>query len=171
MARDKWQLGQHEEALRQLLKLKSLGLSSLQRTITHNGHTLVVEDLKATVVYEFYDEVLGSSPRRDNTIDLDQLDLRHIDPAGLGDRFTKSEIWNVICSLLPEEASGSDGFMGRFLQVAWPVIRADIMAAFDAFWWLDTRCFHSVSEALMVMFVTPHVSKPHDYVNHMFMRP
>jgi hypothetical protein len=24
---------------------------------------------------------------------------------------------------------------------------------------------------LMTMVVTPHVSKPHDYVNHMFMRP
>jgi hypothetical protein len=33
------------------------------------------------------------------------------------------------------------------------------------------RSLAGFSVLTMVVVVTPHVSKPHDYVNHMFMRP
>jgi hypothetical protein len=39
----------------------------------------------------------------------------------------------------------------RFLQVAWLIIRLNIMTAFDAFCHLDMRNFHNVNGALMVL--------------------
>jgi hypothetical protein len=37
--------------------------------------------------------------------------------------------------------------------------------------WFDPVNDTIVDDFGMVEIVTPHVSKPHDYVNHMFMRP
>jgi hypothetical protein len=107
MARDRRQLATHEEELRQHLKLKPLGLASLQRTIAqqesrllwlseedaptkffhchanarqrnnhihslvHEGQTLVAEDRKAEVTFEFFDEILGTSATRSNAINLE----------------------------------------------------------------------------------------------------
>jgi hypothetical protein len=53
------------------------------------------------------------------------------------DRFTEFEVWGVIKSLPPDKAPGPDGFTTRFLQAAWPVIKADVMHAFDTFWYVD----------------------------------
>jgi hypothetical protein len=41
--------------------------------------------------------------------------------------------------------------MTHFLQVAWQVIRPDIMQAFDAFWHNDTHNLHSVNEAFLTL--------------------
>jgi hypothetical protein len=94
---------------------------------------------------------MESSLSRTNSINLVLLDLQRIDQAGLGDRFTEQEVWNTIRALPPDKAPGPDGFVGHFLQVAWPVIRVDLVATFDAFWCLDTRNFHSINEALMIL--------------------
>jgi hypothetical protein len=66
------------------------------------------------------------------------LSLCQIDHVGLGDRFTEAEVWATIRSLPP---------------VPWLIIRADLMAAFNAFWHMDTITisFHSINEALMVL--------------------
>jgi hypothetical protein len=60
-------------------------------------------------------------------------------------------VWNVNKALLHDKALGPDGFSARFLQASWNAIKADIMLAFDAFWRLDTRSFHSINEALMTL--------------------
>jgi hypothetical protein len=59
--------------------------------------------------------------------------------------------WNVISSLPPDKAPGSDGFTVRFLQVTWPIIHPEIMAAFDALWHMDTRNLHNINDALLVL--------------------
>jgi hypothetical protein len=38
-----------------------------------------------------------------------------------------------------------------FMQVAWPIIHPVLMAAFDAWWCLNTRNFHDVNGVLMVL--------------------
>jgi hypothetical protein len=53
--------------------------------------------------------------------------------------------------MAPDKASGPDSFTARFFQAAWPVIRHDLMSAFDAFWRLDTRHLHSMNDALIVL--------------------
>jgi hypothetical protein len=54
--------------------------------------------------------------------------------------------------LLPlDKSPAPDGFMAIFLQVAWPMIRAHLMTAFDALWPLDARGFHCINDALITL--------------------
>jgi hypothetical protein len=151
VARDSRQLMAHEEHLWRELKLKSLALSSLSRTIArqesritwikegdapthffhthanahckkkviqllhHNGETLVDEDRKATVLFSFLNEVLGTSSQQQKIINLELLDIPQLDLSALSEWFTEEEILGVICSLPPDKAPGLDGFTARFL--------------------------------------------------------
>jgi hypothetical protein len=62
-------------------------------------------------------------------------------------------VWAVIRALSPDKAPEPNGFMARFLQYAWNLIRPDVMAALDAFWLLDMRDLHSVNDALIVLLL------------------
>jgi hypothetical protein len=111
VARDGHALASHEEWLRQLVKLKSLALASLQRTIVrkesrilwlaegdaptrffhahtnvrwwwnhihslhHQGQRMLDEDGMVAVVFDFFNEVLGSVTPRSNTIKINLLGL------------------------------------------------------------------------------------------------
>jgi hypothetical protein len=121
------------------------------RLLVGNGEVLLIEDHKADAIFCYFDEVLGSSPRRQNSINLDLLDLPRMDPSRLGTKFTEDKAWVVIRALLPDKAPGSDGFTARFLKVCWDIIKPDVMAALDTFWHLDTRDLHSANEALVVL--------------------
>jgi hypothetical protein len=57
----------------------------------------------------------------------------------------------VIRSLSPDKSPGLDGFTAIFLQVAWTVIRADLMSAFDALWHMDARGFHCINDTLITL--------------------
>jgi hypothetical protein len=81
----------------------------------HNGQRLVSEDRKAEATFDFFDEIVGAPVSRACHINLGCLDLNHIDPSDLGDRFIESKIWSVIWSLPSDKAPGPDGFTGRFL--------------------------------------------------------
>jgi hypothetical protein len=94
---------------------------------------MVDKDGMVVVAFDFFSEALGSVPTRFNTINLPLLGLHQHNPEGLGDKFTKEEVWTMIHALLPDKAPGPDGFTMRFCQVVWPTIRPDLMADFDAF--------------------------------------
>jgi hypothetical protein len=53
----------------------------------------------------------------------------------------------MIRDLPPEKVSGSDGFTGIFFQLAWPIIKHDVMNAFHAFWSLDFHSFYLVNQS------------------------
>jgi hypothetical protein len=101
--------------------------------LEHHGQWLVVEDRKADAGFEFFDDILGAPTVRASRINLGCLDLPWHDLSSLCDKFTEEEVWATICSLPPDKAPGTDGFTGRFLQVAWPIIQKDLMSALDAF--------------------------------------
>jgi hypothetical protein len=48
-------------------------------------------------------------------------------------------------------APGPKRFTVHFFQVNWEIIRADLMRAFNAFWHLDMRSFHSINKSLLVL--------------------
>jgi hypothetical protein len=122
------------------------------RSLQYEGQTLFDENCKAPAAYEFFEDVLGTSPPRTNTINLDMLDLCHIDHAGLGNRFTEAGVWDTIHALPLDKTPRSDGFMARFLQVAWLIIRVDLMVPLMHFGtWIPEASFHSINEALMVL--------------------
>jgi hypothetical protein len=65
----------------------------------------------------------------------------------LGARFTEQEVWQVIQSLLPDKAQGPDGFTAQFLQLAWDIIKQEIMSAVNTFRYLDSWSFHEINGA------------------------
>jgi hypothetical protein len=71
--------------------------------------------------------------------------------SSLAEQFTEEEVLRVIRALPSDKALGPDGFIARFLQLAWEIVRVGLMAALDAFWHMDTRNFHAINEALMVL--------------------
>ena len=50
-----------------------------------------------------------------------------------------------------DKAPGPDGFTGLFYRTAWPIIKGDIIRAFQAIWSLDGRSFYLVNQAFMVL--------------------
>ena len=50
-----------------------------------------------------------------------------------------------------DKAPGPDGFTGLFYKIAWPIIKTDILGAFQAIWSLDGRSFYLVNQAFMVL--------------------
>jgi hypothetical protein len=186
-AGDQRQLAAHETVLHRELKLKTLVLSSLRRTIArqesrilwikegdvpttffhahanarqrHNhirvlkrgDQTFLSEEDKVVVVFNFFNHVLDTPPLRTCRLKLEALDLPSLDLTALGDRFIEAEVWSVIKEMTPDKASGPNGFIARFFQATWPVIRHDFMLVFDVFWRLDTRHLHSTNDALIVL--------------------
>jgi hypothetical protein len=185
--RDRRQLMAHEEHLRRELKLKSLALSSLQRTIArpelciawikeedtpthffhahanarrrkkviwsldHNGQMLVDESRKAEALFEFFNDVIGTPSQMHWVINLDLLELPQLNLSALSARFSEEEVLSIICSLPPDKVPGPDGFTARFLHVAWDIIKSDVMLTFNAFWYIYTKKFHAINEAIMVL--------------------
>jgi hypothetical protein len=193
-------LGEHEESLRRWIKLKTVGLASLQRSIAMqesrplwlregdasmkffhahanirrqqkhisslvvDGNEVHTEEAMAQVIHSYFDTLMGTPPTRSNGINLRFLDLPQVEAAGMSSHFTEDEVWKVIKELPPDKAPISDGFTTRFLQVAWEIIRHDLMAALDAFWWNDIRNLHATNKALMILLLkTSDVEVVQDY--------
>jgi hypothetical protein len=70
-------------------------------------------------------------------LDLSVLEVSSVDVTGIGFCFSEQEIWSVVRAMPPDKAPGPDMFTGLFYQMAWPVIKNDIMHALHAFWQLD----------------------------------
>ncbi|WVZ90672.1 hypothetical protein U9M48_036954 [Paspalum notatum var. saurae] len=101
---------------------------------------------------------------RSNNLRLDRLGLQLLDLNGLDHCFSEDEIWAVIRELPDEKAPGPDGFTGLFYKVAWPIIKADIMRVFNAFWSLDIRSLFLLNDAFLVLLKKkPDASELKDY--------
>jgi hypothetical protein len=77
---------------------------------------------------------------------LPQLDLDV-----LAAPFSAEEVWAVIKDIPNDRAPGPDSFTGRFYKYAWPIIRDDVVAVFNAVWALDGRSLHTLNTANMVL--------------------
>jgi hypothetical protein len=119
--------------------------------LKRGDQNLMSEADKAAAIFDFFNEVLATSPSHWCRLKLEALELPSLDLSTLGTRFTEEEVWNVIKEMAPDKAPGLDGFTTCFFQVAWLVIRHDLMSAFEAFWRLDMRYLHSTNDAPMVL--------------------
>jgi len=106
---------------------------------------------KAVAIYDFYDQLLGTSGQRDLTINLEELNLSQIDLADLELPFSEDEVWNTIKHLPLDKALGPDGYTGRFYKICWPVIKPDLMAAISAVQRGNFRNMQLLNSALLTL--------------------
>ncbi|KAM0919247.1 hypothetical protein ACQ4PT_008360 [Festuca glaucescens] len=65
--------------------------------------------------------------------------------------FSEEEVWGVVKELPQDRAPGPDGFTGLFYQVAWPIIKGDIMAGLQKLVVGDGRGFAKLNKALITL--------------------
>jgi hypothetical protein len=84
---------------------------------------------KHKVLFDFYENLLGTAPSRPASLDLQFFHRDALDLSALDTPITEEEVWETIKSLPSDRAPGPDGFTGRFYKACWQVIKADLMAA------------------------------------------
>jgi hypothetical protein len=82
-------------------------------SLQHGGLQLVSEDAKASVMFDFFKNVLGTPPEHTNVMNLDVLDPPRVQQGNLVDRFTEEEVWHTIRLLPSDKASSPNGFTTR----------------------------------------------------------
>jgi hypothetical protein len=102
-------------------------------SLWHGDQTFLSEEDKSVAIFNFFNEILATSPLHSRRIKFEALGLPSFDLSTLGARFMEDEVWSVIKELALDKAPGPDGFTTRFFQVAWPVVRHNLMSAFDMF--------------------------------------
>ena len=105
---------------------------------------------KAEIIDTFYENLLGNSTDRIQTVNLAELGINSHDLADLDLPFNEEEVWKTIKELPSDKAPGPDGFTGRFYKSCWPIIKVDVMAAISAVW---SRKFDNFGE-LNSAFIT-----------------
>lgn len=113
----------------------------------------VVSDPQALHVaaFNFFNSLLGTDFVRTRRLDLHALGIPTLPLHDLDVEFTVDEVWETIKDMPNDKAPGPDGFTTLFYKVAWPIIKHDVMQAFNAFWSLDARSFHHLNDAYMVL--------------------
>lgn len=119
--------------------------------ISHHGQTFTEEEAKASVVFDFYNSLLGLPFQRQHRLDLDQLGLPRLDLHELVAPFSAEEVEHTVRQTPSDQAPGPDGFSGAFFKSAWAVVGSDVVHVFQAFWELDFRSFNLINEATMVL--------------------
>lgn len=116
----------------------------------HDSEIVRNEEM-ANAVFEHFNAIMGTPFHRTTAIDLDAIGLQPHDLTMLDVCFSEFEIWATIAELPSDKAPGPDGFTGLFYKLAWPIIKSDVINAFNAFWALDGRSFNLINEAFMVL--------------------
>jgi hypothetical protein len=117
----------------------------------HHGVAIVDEELKAEAVFNHFDQILGTVEARSQGIDMDHVCLSHGQVLTMDHCFSEEEVWSIIRDMPPDKAPGPDGFTGWFSQMAWPVIKRDVMQALEVIWSLDGRNLYLLNQAYMVL--------------------
>jgi hypothetical protein len=94
-------------------------------------HICTNHEDKAQMVDQFYENLLGTSSDRENTINLNELGVSSYNLSDLDLPFAEEEVWSTLPS---DKAPGPDGLTGQFYKSCWPVIKQDIMRAISAIW-------------------------------------
>jgi hypothetical protein len=128
---------------------------------------------KEQILHDHFLHIIGTKEHRVTTINWVELDLPLLpEHHQLEIAFSEEEVREVIAELRAEKTSSPDVFMGVFYRSCWEIIKQDVMASFQCLYNLTAGPLPKWNGALMTLLpVTPRVSNPYDYVNHMFKRP
>jgi len=97
--------------------------------IIDGDRTVTSQEDKHRILYDFYDNLIGSAPIRTASLDLQFFHRNSMDLSALDNPIMEEEVWETIKSMPSDRAPGPDGYTGRFYKACWQVIRADLMAA------------------------------------------
>lgn len=132
--------------------------------IQHGGQNFTEKEAKAGVVFNYYNDLIGSPFDRWHRFDLDALGLPRLDLSDQAAPFTDEKVTRIVHETPSDRALGPDGFSGAFYKVAWEVVRPDVVRAFHALWAGDFRSFEHLNAALMVLLhKTEHPEGLRDY--------
>jgi hypothetical protein len=109
------------------------------------------EGEKAARAYDFFNSTVGISVPCKHALDFGFLGLPSVDLQDLVASFTLEEVERTVKELPSDKAPGPEGFTGLFLKVASQIIKTDVMRAFQAFAEMDTRIFHLINGAIMIL--------------------
>lgn len=115
------------------------------------GQICTKHEDKAQLMDEFYENLLGTSMDREETINLEELGSHTHDLSSLEVPFTEQEVWSTIKQLPSDKAPGPDGFTGRFYKSCWQIIKHDIMAAVWAVWSRKFMGFSCLNSAYITL--------------------
>ncbi|KAK1695762.1 hypothetical protein QYE76_012459 [Lolium multiflorum] len=116
------------------------------------GEEIVMDQERKVEAFTEADfQLLGRVHPRENSIDLEELEIPTVDLQDLDDMFTEEEVWRVVKDLHPDRVPGLDGFIGAFYQRAWPIIKGDILAGLFKLSVGDGRGFARLNRALVTL--------------------
>jgi hypothetical protein len=90
---------------------------------------LVEQEEKQEVVWNFYNNLLGTVAHRNCSLNLAAFHIPTKNLEQLERDVTEEEVWATIKSIPSDKAPGPDGYTGHFYKHAWPIIKGDFMAA------------------------------------------
>jgi hypothetical protein len=111
---------------------------------------LMDQEEKKEAIWEFYNNLLGTTGQRDFTLDLQNFHIPATDLSDLEQVFTE-EVWSAIKVMPFDKALGLDGYMGRFYKVAWEVIKPDFMAVVSRLMQGDVSCLFLLNSAYVTL--------------------
>jgi hypothetical protein len=89
---------------------------------------------KAQLVDLFYENLLGTSSAREQTINLNGIGCSTHNLSDLDRPLTVDKVWLTIKNMPSDKAPGSDGLTRQFYKSCWQIIKQDIMEAMSAVW-------------------------------------
>jgi hypothetical protein len=75
------------------------------------------------VLFEHYKDILGIPVERNNTLNMDVIEMNHADLSLLEACFPEEEIWDPIKEMPSEKAPGPDSLTIAFYQKSWQIIK------------------------------------------------
>lgn len=69
-------------------------------------------------LHKHFSGVSGAAARRATSLNLEALDIQHLDLSEQEAEFTIDEVWHAIKELPADKAPGPDGFTGAFYKTA-----------------------------------------------------
>ena len=115
-----------------------------------NDQVLTSHEEKASEIFS-YETLLGSCEQRENSINLDNLELSHHNLSDLELPFSEEEVWNTIKHLPSDKAPGPHGYTGRFYKMCWNIIKPDVLAALAAVQSGNFRNLQLLNTALLTL--------------------
>ncbi|WVZ67318.1 hypothetical protein U9M48_016414 [Paspalum notatum var. saurae] len=118
----------------------------IQHVVTPSGTVFSQVD-KNLHAFNHFRNLLGVPPARENTLNWNVMGLNTLQGDLLELPFEEEEILAAINKLNAENAPGPDGFTGLFFRIAWPIVKEDVLRAFNYFYQLHDQHFRNLNSA------------------------